>query len=489
MRKSQRTIPSDFGHPPRVLAFWRRLVRDALATGTATPFYLFSADPIAEALTELRVLGPDASERGLPARSSQARTMAPDESVASNRATRCGPEGRAPIPIRHWLSCKTQPVAPLLRWWREQGRPIEVVSEFEYLAARHEGFATDDILINGPAKHRWLPRVAAPGLRVNFDSPSELKALLPLAKKLRWRVGLRLRTSGEHDPENPEFPTQFGFEPAEAAEALKWMKRAGVVAETLHFHLRTNVEHAGKYELPLQEAFLFCRGTNWWPTFLDCGGGLPPRHTFSHEGKEFAANFQTAVGDDVRGLHSQTERGTRDAGSDQRLLTSSPTGLAGLAGVFGRWLPKFEGLRELWLENGRFVSARSGALVVTVLEVKERDNLRQLICDGGRTMNALVSNWEEHGLFSVPKRGGCPALTAVHGPTCMAFDQLTRRPLSRRIRPGDRLVWMEAGAYHVPWETRFSHGLAAVLWNENGSLKQVRTAERFSDWWGQWQLV
>ncbi|KAF0171022.1 MAG: Orn/DAP/Arg decarboxylase 2 [Limisphaerales bacterium] len=435
------------GHPPRVLAFWRRLVRDALATGTPTPFYIFSVDPIAEAVEELKALDDQ------------------------------------PVPVRHWLSCKTQPVAPLLRWWRRQGRPIEVVSEFEYLAARHEGFATEDILINGPAKHRWLPRVAAPGLRVNFDSPGELTALLPLAKKLKWRTGLRLRTSLEHDPEHPEFPTQFGFEPAEATAALRKLKRAGVVAETLHFHLRTNVASAAIYERAIREAHAFCAAVNWWPAFLDCGGGLPPRHTFSHAGREFAAGFKPSVAADARRLAATAERGTRNAKSSQSLLTSAATGLEGLTAVFRRWLPRFAGLREVWLENGRFLSARSGVLVITVLDVKARDGLRQLICDGGRTMNALVSNWEEHGLFSVPSRGGPTVLTAVHGPTCMAFDQLTRRSMSRRIRAGDRLVWLEAGAYHLPWETRFSHGLAAVLWHESGRLALARAAEPFAVWW------
>ena len=95
---------------------------------------------------------------------------------------------------RHWLSCKTQPVAPLLRWWREQGRPIEVVSEFELRAALAEGFSPDAILLNGPAKHHWLPALAGEGLRglsVNFDSPAEVSALLPIARQLDWRCGVR----------------------------------------------------------------------------------------------------------------------------------------------------------------------------------------------------------------------------------------------------------------------------------------------------------
>jgi hypothetical protein len=46
---------------------------------------------------------------------------------------------------------------------------------------------------------------------------------------------------------------------------------------------------------------------------------------------------------------------------------------------------------------------------------------------------------------------------------------------------------MDAGAYHLPWETRFSHGLATVLWHDGKSVKTVRPREKFADWWGQWQ--
>jgi hypothetical protein len=69
----------------------------------------------------------------------------------------------------------------------------------------------------------------------------------------------------------------------------------------------------------------------------------------------------------------------------------------------------------------------------------------------------------------------------------MAFDQLTRRALPTSIQPGDHLIWLDAGAYHLSWETRFSHGLAEVLWHEGKTVKTVRPAETFKDWWGQWE--
>src|SRR5687768_15845727 len=181
-----------FGHSPAQLRFWRKLVSDALPL-VSTPFYLFCGEQIQAAIRELGVL-----ERSIS------------------------------LPVRHWLSCKTQPIQPLLNWWRRQEGSIEVVSEFELLAALREGFAPEHILVNGPAKHHWLPRQPQRGLFVNFDSWTEAQALLPLAKKMNWTVGVRCQTREEFDPDHPELPTQFGMQAEEAVYALKKLTHAGV---------------------------------------------------------------------------------------------------------------------------------------------------------------------------------------------------------------------------------------------------------------------
>jgi diaminopimelate decarboxylase len=98
----------------------------------------------------------------------------------------------------------------------------------------------------------------------------------------------------------------------------------------------------------------------------------------------------------------------------------------------------------------------------------------------------MLSAWETHELLTLPERTGETYLTTVTGPTCMAFDQLTRRALPTSIQSGDHLIWLDAGAYHLSWETRFSHGLVEVLWHEGKTVKTVRPAETFKDWWGQW---
>lgn len=400
-----------FGHSPAERAFWRRLVRP-LMSRHRTPFYLFSIEPIQRALAEL------------------------DRAFAG-------------LPVRHWLSCKTQPLPPLLRWWRRQGRPIEVVSEYELQAALAEKFPPTRILVNGPAKHRWLPRQAIAGLCVNFDSLAEIRALAPLARRLEWTVGLRLNTREEFDPERAEHPTQFGLSPAEAVTACRTLRRAGLAPQVVHFHLRTNVASPAAYERAFQETAAICAEAGLAPRFVDCGGGFPPPHILTREGRRVDAQFN----------------------------------LASMAGVYTRALKRFPAAAELWLENGRWLTARSGVLAIEVLDVKERRGRRHLICDGGRTLHALVATWEDHALLPLARRTGREVPTTVNGPTCMIFDQLARGRLPASIRPGDHLLWLDAGAYQLPWETRFSHGRATVLWHDGRRVHCVREAENFRDWW------
>ena len=82
------------------------------------------------------------------------------------------------LPVRHWLSFKTQPLQQVLRSWHENHGGVEVVSEFELIAARTEGFDVDRLLVNGVAKHAWLGRYSQTGLRVHFDSIDEIDGLL-----------------------------------------------------------------------------------------------------------------------------------------------------------------------------------------------------------------------------------------------------------------------------------------------------------------------
>jgi diaminopimelate decarboxylase len=352
------------------------------------------------------------------------------------------------VPIRHWVSMKTQPLRQLLKACRALGLGIEVVSEFELRAALNEGFSPESILVNGVAKHNWLRNISVHGLRVHFDSLEEVQQLASVAASLSWRVGIRFAVKGQFDPDDPSFTTQFGMSHAEARDAVQKLRAFGNEPESVHFHLRSNVAGPNEYAHALEDMLHGCDEAKLRPRFLDCGGGLPC------------------------------------AGDDQQHDASARFDLGGFADALLLAAKNFKTIEEIWLENGRFLTGRAGVLVLRVIDVKERPECRYLICDGGRTNHALVSDWERHAIFSIPSRSGPARLTTICGPTCMAYDRLARIELPTDLSINDLLVWKNAGAYHIPWETRFSHGLAPIVWmDEEGQLTLERGRESFTAWW------
>jgi len=329
----------------------------------------------------------------------------------------------SPLPIRSWFSFKTHPLLALARQWLASGRGVEVVSERELLAVLALNPPVDQLLVNGVAKHSWLQRHRLPRLRVHFDSVNEIDALLPNALEERWRVGVRVQVPDERDAREPAFRGQFGLSRREAVAALFELADAGADVQSLHFHLGQHQYQTGAYERAVDYVVSVCADAGVVPLYLDCGGALPSAHD---------ARNGAAMDDLSRAIARAAER-----------------------------LP---GLREIWLENGRFVCEPGTALVVTVLDLKERPDSRYLICDGGRTNQALAADVRPHPLMLVPSRDGAERLTTVCGPTCMADDRLGRWMLPEALDIGDVIVWLDAGAYHLPWETRFSFGLCPVVW-------------------------
>ena len=123
--------------------------------------------------------------------------------------------------------------------------------------------------------------------------------------------------------------------------AVAWLGKhagAGIPVESVHFHLRTNVASPKAYADALRDVAEVCRAARFTPRFLDAGGGLPPPFTRSPSGRAYDTRMD---------LHR-------------------------LAAMFNRELKQFPALEELWLENGRFLLARSGVLVVTILDAKQQ---------------------------------------------------------------------------------------------------------------------
>ena len=352
------------------------------------------------------------------------------------------------LPVRSWLSLKTHPLPPLASEWLRTGRGVEVVSEAEFVMARSLGASTDQLLVNGVAKHAWLTRHALPRLRVHFDSPLEVDALTEFASEARWRVGVRCHAPDEGDARDERFGGQFGMTEPEAVAALDTLREADVDVQGLHFHLGQRSHAPDAYARAVEHLARICRRADFRPRYVDMGGGLPAQ-----------AHAMAALDGLARAI-------------------------AAAQSSFG------DSLEEIWLENGRFVTDASTALAVRVLDVKDREDSRYLICDGGRTNHALAADHGVHPLLTIPRRTGAARHTTICGPTCMTDDVLARVPMPSDIGVGDVIVWMNAGAYHLPWETRFSNGLCAVAWcDASDQMSLAREREQPHTWAEPWMIA
>ena len=352
------------------------------------------------------------------------------------------------VRLRHWLSLKTQPVAKLTELALELGWGIDVVSACELHGAISAGCPAERILVNGVGKLRWLARQRIRNLVVHFDSVAEVRALAPLAKMLNWKIGLRCAI-----PDEASGWDQFGMTPEEIRGATTTVRNAGLAVSGLHFHLHTNVPHVACYRRALAFVANVAGEAGIEPQYLDIGGGLPVSGETPLSGPPAAETF--------------------DIGEFRALLGSLPA--------------TFASVSEVWLENGRHLSAPAGALVVTVIDRKVRDGIAYLICDGGRVNHARMAAFETHEILLTPARQGALRKTIVCGSTCGAIDRLGEWMLPDSIEPDDRLIWLNAGAYHIPLETRFSSGLSPVVWfDAHHQPTLIRPRETPEQWWGQW---
>jgi diaminopimelate decarboxylase len=119
-------------------------------------------------------------------------------------------------------------------------------------------------------------------------------------------------------------------------------------------------------------------------------------------------------------------------------------------------------------------------LISTVIDAKEfPSGERRIIIDTG--INLLPTSlwrWQEIESVSKPKVG--LKKTTVYGPLCLQTDIITKAELPE-LKPGDRLVIKNVGAYNVSQSSPFIFPRPSVLIVENGEARVLRRAEVVED--------
>ena len=147
------------------------------------------------------------------------------------------------------------------------------------------------------------------------------------------------------------------------------------------------------------------------------------------------------------------------------------------------------GVKELWLELGRFAVAECGYYVVPVVDRKINYGQEQLVLAAG--INHLLRPAITDQPFPVQilredfsaDKSTMQAFD-IHGPLCTSMDKLGHLLLPEDIKVGEQLVFGYCGAYGFTESMPFflCHELAAEYVYQNGSLIQVRAAKPASSY-------
>lgn len=360
------------------------------------------------------------------------------------------------IPVSLAYPIKAMPVPTFLRQWRTFARYVEASSAEELEMALASGYPARRIIVNGPAKSDWLRNCVHRRLVVIFDSEREMMRLADRAIDLRWTAGMRFAPTMQRDPDNPRSVDQFGMPRSEFLRAAEAAERKRLTISILHFHLggwRGGTATRLSALRQLAEAAGFA-GIS--PGIVNLGGGFP-QALASRDARAAARRAGRAIG---------------------RLAT--------------RVRELFPAAREVVAECGRSILGGAAILLLRVLDVKAKGASRFVICDGGRVNQALPSDWEKHRVDFLTRGAQTQRKAAtICGPTCMAWDWLWKVPVPADLAPNDLLIYEAAGAYHLPWESAFSHRRASIVLARRTtsgtvSLRLIRPRQSLRAWSSSW---
>jgi diaminopimelate decarboxylase len=138
------------------------------------------------------------------------------------------------------------------------------------------------------------------------------------------------------------------------------------------------------------------------------------------------------------------------------------------------------GVKELWLELGRYAVAESGYYVTSVVDKKQNFQQQQLVLAGGIN-HLLRPAITEQAFPAALLRASSESLVNfdVHGPLCTSLDKLGRLALPNDVDVDDQLIFGLSGAYGFTESMPFflCHQIAAEYVLHNGDVEQIRAAE------------
>lgn len=354
----------------------------------------------------------------------------------------------------------------IAQWSQQANLWLDCTGAGELHIAANANVSRQKLLVHGVNKNHLDLRAAIElAGTIVIDNLSELEELLRMVEDsgvsgkdnlpelwLRVRPGIAVDThrytqTGQED-------SKFGMSLPEVIQAVDLAQTAGFTVPGLHFHQGSHFhqpEPVGPALRKILDLIVEIRAhTGWLPRTLCPGGGWGVPY---HEDDLPHPTIEAYVGFVAKEL---------------------------AAGCQARGIP----LPILHLEPGRSLIARAGVAVYKVGSVKQTQNRRWLLIDGGLADNPRPALYQAR-YSALPTKN--PARSAVGpatlaGPYCESGDILIHDLDLPEISAGETLAVPVSGAYQLSMASNYNGAVKpAVLWLDKGNANLIQRRQESSD--------
>jgi len=350
------------------------------------------------------------------------------------------------------FAVKSNPNTSVISLFAKQGGGADIVSGGELYVALKAGISPEKIVYAGVGKTADEISFALKSkiLMFNVESENELREIDRVAGMMKTKASIALRINPDIDPGTHPYITtgmkkhKFGI-PIDAAleyyRLASKLKNINVVG--VHKHIGSQITKIAPFVDALKRILILIDKLNEQGTeikYIDIGGGL--------------------------GISYKDEE------------PPVPKDLA------NKLIPLLEGRKStLIMEPGRSIAGNAGILVTKTLYLKEGEDKEFVIVDAG--MNDLIrpSLYDAyHRIEPVIKNKRETVLSDVVGPICESGDFLARGRELNRVKQGEYLAAMSAGAYGFSMSSNYnSRPKAAEVMVKGKEHFLIRKRETYED--------
>ena len=346
------------------------------------------------------------------------------------------------------FSVKTNSLPWLLKHLKDNDFYAEVVSAEEYEISKRLGYTPDHVIYNGPIKDREaFEEVLLGGGIVNLDSnyePEWVSEIASANKDKKIKVGIRVNYDLQKlipdevlaDEEGSRFGYCYENDALKnVIEKLRENENVEIVG--LHLHSSTKSRTINAFKALARVAVIVAGEYNLDLEYVDMGGGY-------YGGVKGKPDFRDYV--------------------------------PAIAEVLSE---KFDVSKtKLIMEPGVSMVSSSFDFVTSVIDTKQVREHTYVVIDGSRVnLNPQVTRRQYLHRFEYKNeenRDIVPVQT-ICGATCMEYDRLFPAENERKLEPGDRVIFTNAGGYTICLTPLFIHYFPAVyVKKKDGSLFVAR---------------